>query len=81
MNSGKRDEFVAGSGRRRQVKAIRALELTMGGRRPYVICRLIVGGAPAFFGLALLVPSYAAAAESEEIAVLRRMLGELKTEN
>ncbi|WP_441260028.1 hypothetical protein AB7008_30995 [Bradyrhizobium sp. 521_C7_N1_3] len=81
MNSGKRDEFVAGSGRRRQVKAIRALESTMGGRRPYVICRLIVGGAPAFFGLALLVPSYAAAAESEEIAVLRRMLGELKTEN
>jgi hypothetical protein len=43
--------------------------------------RLIVGGTPALFSLALLVPSCVAAAENEEIAVLRRMLGELKAEN
>lgn len=79
MNSGKRDEFAAGSGR--HVRTIRAVESTMGGWRPYVMGRLIVGGAPVFFSLALFVPSHAAAAENEEIAVLRRMLGELKAEN
>ncbi|WP_342740536.1 hypothetical protein [Bradyrhizobium sp. B117] len=51
----------------------------MGGWRP--LCRLIVGGAPVFFSLTLFVPSHAAAAENEEIAILRRMLGELKAEN
>lgn len=79
MNSGKRDEFAAGSGR--HVRTIRAVESTKGGWRPYVMRRLIVGGAPIFFSLALFVPSHAAAAENEEIAVLRRMLGELKAEN
>lgn len=53
----------------------------MGGWQPRIMRRLIVGGAPVFFGLALLAPSHAAAAENEEIAVLRRMLGELKAEN
>ena len=33
------------------------------------------------FSLALIVPSYAAAAENEDVAALRRMLGELKAEN
>jgi hypothetical protein len=37
--------------------------------------------APALFSLILLVPSHAAAAENEDIAVLRGMLGELKPEN
>jgi hypothetical protein len=42
---------------------------------------LIFRAAPALFSLVLLVPSYAVAVENEEIAVLRRMLGELKAEN
>jgi hypothetical protein len=42
---------------------------------------LIFRAAPALFSLVLLVPSYAAAAENEDMAVLRRMLGELKAEN
>ena len=39
---------------------------------------IVFRAAPALFSLVLLVPSHAAAAENEDIAVLRRMLGELK---
>lgn len=63
------------------MRKIQAPEPTLGRWRPYVMYQLIVSGAPVFFSLALLVPSHAAAAENDEIAVLRRMLGELKAEN
>jgi hypothetical protein len=81
MTSSERDGFVAASGRRRRVTRIGAVESTVGGSQPYLACRFIVSAAPALFSLALFVPSSAAAAENDEIAVLRRMLGELKAEN
>jgi hypothetical protein len=81
MNSEEPGEFVAGSERRRRLTKAATAEWTAGGWRSYIMYRLIVGGTPALFSLALLVPSCVAAAESEEIAVLRRMLGELKAEN
>ena len=82
MISGKRDEFVAGSRRRRHAAKIATVELTeRGWHRICAMYPLIFRAAPALFSLVLLVPSYAAAAENEDMAVLRRMLGELKAEN
>src|SRR4030081_4134048 len=82
MISGKRDELVAGSRRRRRAAEIGTVESTVRGwHRVYAVYPLISRAAPALFSLVLLVPSYAAAAENEDIAVLRRMLGELKAEN
>jgi hypothetical protein len=81
MISTKRDEFVGGFRRRRHAAEIVAVESTVGGWRRYVMYPLIVRATPALFSFVLLVPSCAAAAEKEEIAVLRRMLGELKAEN
>ena len=82
MISGKRDEFVAGSRRRRHAAEIGTVESTVRGwHRAYAVYPLIFRAAPALFSLVLLVPSYAAAAENEDMAVLRRMLGELKAEN
>src|SRR3981189_1913310 len=79
---GKRDELVAGSTGGRRASEIRPVESTVRGwHRGYTVCPLIFRAAPALFGVVLLVPSYAIAAENEEIAVLRRMLGELKAEN
>jgi hypothetical protein len=79
---GKRDELVAGSTGGRRASEIRPVESTVRGwHRVYAVYPLIFRAAPALFSLVLLVPSYAIAAENEEIAVLRRMLGELKAEN
>ena len=82
MISGKRDEFVAGSRRHQHAAKIATVELTeRGWHRICAVYPLIFRAAPALFSLVLLVPSYAAAAENEDMAVLRRMLGELKAEN
>ena len=82
MISGKRDEFVAGSRRHQHAAKIATVELTeRGWHRICAVYPLIFRAAPALFSLVLFVPSYAAAAENEDIAVLRRMLGELKAEN
>src|SRR5712675_2413446 len=82
MISGKRDEFVAGSRRHQHAAKIATVELTeRGWHRICAVYPLIFRAAPALFSLVLLVPSYAAAAENEDVAVLRRMLGELKAEN
>ena len=82
MISGKRDEFVAGSRRHQHAAKIATVELTeRGWHRICAMYPLIFRAAPALFSLVLLVPSYAAAAENEDMAVLRRMLGELKAEN
>src|SRR3977135_511414 len=79
---GKRDELVAGSRRRLHGAEIGTVESTVRSwHRFYSVYPLIFRAAPALFTLVLLVPSYAIAAENEEIAVLRRMLGELKAEN
>ena len=79
---GKRDELVAGSRRHLHAAGIGTVELTVRGwHRVSAVYPLIFRAAPALFSLVLLVPSYAIAAENEEIAVLRRMLGELKAEN
>ena len=82
MISDKRDEFVAGSRRRRHAAKISPIEsMERGWHRIYAVYPMIFRAAPALFSLVLFVPSYAAAAENEDIAVLRRMLGELKAEN
>src|ERR1700704_3592229 len=79
---GKLDEFVARSRRCLHASEIGTVESTpRGGHRVRFAYVLICRAAPAVFSLGLLVPSYAAAAENEEIAVLRRMLGELRAEN
>jgi hypothetical protein len=75
-----RDEFVGGFRRSRHAAEIRAVESTVGCWRRYAAHRLIVHATSALFTLLLLVP-YAAAAENEDIATLRQMLGELKAEN
>src|SRR5882724_8518532 len=63
MISGKRDEFVAGSRRRRHAAKIATVELMERGRhRICAMYPLIFRAAPALFSLVLLVPSYAAAA-------------------
>ncbi len=79
---GKRDERVAGSGRRWHAAETSTVKSTTRGR--YRVCSVypfVFRAAPALFSLVLLVPSHAAAAENEDIAALRRMLGELKAEN
>ncbi len=79
---GKRDERVAGSGRRWHAAETGTVKSTT--RDWYRVCSVypfVFRAAPALFSLVLLVPSHAAAAENEDIAVLRRMLGELKAEN
>jgi hypothetical protein len=79
---GKRDERVAGSGRRcHAVETSTIKSTTRGWYRVCSVHPFVFRAAPALFSLALLVPSHAAAAENEDIAVLRRMLGELKAEN
>src|SRR5258705_9333551 len=78
----RREEFVAGSRRRRDAAKIATVELTeRGWHRICAVCPLIFRAAPALFSLVLLVPSYAAAGEQEGMPVIRRMLGELKAEN
>src|SRR5262245_61005070 len=72
----------AGSGRRRHAIETSTIKSTTRGW--YRVCSahpVVFRAAPAFFSLVLLVPSHAAAAENEDIAVLGRMLGELKAEN
>src|SRR3981189_4002687 len=82
MISGKRDEFVAGSRRHRHAAEIATVESTeRGWHRICAVYPLIFRAAPALFSLVLLVPSYAAAAENEDIEVLQRMLGGLNAEN
>ena len=82
MISGKRDRFVTGSRRRRQSAETEMVESAVRGwHRVYGEYPFIFRVVPALFSLVLLVPSYAAAAESEDVAALRRMLGELKAEN
>ena len=79
---GKRDECVAGSRRRWHAAEIGTVKSTARGWQcDYSRYPLIFGAVPALFSLILLVPSYAAAAENEDVAALRRMLGELKAEN
>ena len=79
---GKRDELVAGSRRRRlAVENGTVKSTTRGWHRVCSVCPLIFRAVPALFSLVLFVPSYAVAAENEDVAALRRMLGELKAEN
>src|SRR5689334_3851934 len=78
----KRNEHAAESGRRWNATEIRTVNsAARGGRCNCSRYPLALGAAPALFGLLLFVPSCAAAAESEDVAALRRMLGELKAEN
>src|SRR5258705_3259862 len=79
---GKRDERVAGSGRRWHAAETSTVNSTT--RDWYRVCSVypfVFRAVPALFSLMLFVPSFAAAAESEDVAALRRMLGELKAEN
>jgi hypothetical protein len=79
---GKRDDLVAGSRRRRHAPETGTAKSTARGwRHIYSVYPLAFRVVPALFSLALFVPSHAAAAESEDVAALRRMLGELKAEN
>ena len=80
---GEREEFVAGSRQRRHAAEIGTVGSTeRDWQRAYTVYPSIFRATPALlFSLALLVPSYAAAAENEDVAALRRMLGELKAEN
>jgi hypothetical protein len=77
----KRYQFVGEFRRRRRAAEKGTIGSTASGWRRYVVFPLAAGATPALFSLVLLAPSYAAATENEEIAVLRRMLGELKAEN
>jgi hypothetical protein len=79
---GKRDERVAGSGRRWHAAETSTVKSTARGWHcDYSRYPLVFGAVPALFSLMLFVPSCAAAAENEDVAALRRMLGELKAEN
>src|ERR1700716_2575025 len=79
---GKLEELVARSRRCLRASELGTVESTpRGGHRVRFAYALICRAAPAVFSLGLFVPSHAAAAENEDIAVLRRMLGELKAEN
>jgi hypothetical protein len=80
MISTKRDKFVGGFRRSRSAARIRAVAATAGGWSRDDVHWLIVRATSTLFTLLLLVPC-AAAAENEDIAVLRQMLGELKAEN
>src|SRR5882672_5580231 len=83
---GKRDELVAGSLRHLHAEETDTVKSsTRGWHR---VCSVYIFRArPALFGLVLFVPSFlfvpscAVAAENEDMATLRRMLGELKAEN
>src|SRR6185295_1140009 len=84
MMWGKRDALVAGLRRRRHTAENGTVKPTTPGWyyvRTCSVYPLISRAAPALFSLALFVPSYAVAAENEDMASLRRMLGELKAEN
>ena len=80
---GEREEFVAGSRQRRHAAEIGTVGSTeRDWQRAYTVYPSIFRATPALlFSLMLLVPSYAAAAENEDVAALRRLLGELKAEN
>ncbi|XIA64303.1 hypothetical protein ACFIOY_36360 [Bradyrhizobium sp. TZ2] len=79
---GKRGERVAGSGRRWHAAETSTIKsAARGGHGDYSRYPLVSGAVPALFSLMLFVPSCAAAAENEDTAALRRMLGELKAEN
>jgi hypothetical protein len=80
MISTKRDKFVGGFRRSRNAARIRAVAATADGWSRDDVHWLIVRATSTLFTLLLLVPC-AAAAENEDIAVLRQMLGELKAEN
>jgi hypothetical protein len=80
MISVQRDGAVAGSRRSRCAAGIATEEPTVHGWRG--VHAVFARATPALvFSLALLVPSYAAAAENEDMAALQRMLRELKAEN
>jgi hypothetical protein len=82
MLSGKRDYFVAGLRWRSRAALVGSEQSTVRARRRACgVFPWIVGATPALFSFALFVPSCAAAADNDEIALLRRMLGELKAEN
>jgi hypothetical protein len=80
MISTKRDEFVGGFRQSRHAAENRAVESTVDCWRRYAVHRSTIRATSALFTLLLLAP-YAAAAENEDIAALRQMLGELKAEN
>lgn len=82
MIMGKRNERVAGSGR--HWHAAEASTINSAARSWHCNSSrypLALGAVPALFSVMLLFPSYAPAAENEDLAVLRRMLGDLKAEN
>jgi hypothetical protein len=78
---GKRHERVAESGRRwHAIETSTITSTTSGWCRVCSVHLFVFRAAPVLFSLVLLVPSPAAAAE-EDIVALRQMLGELKAEN
>ena len=78
----KQDEFVAGSRRGPRPAEIGTILSTLPGSHSiYAACPLIPCVAAALLCVAIFVPPCAAAADNEDIAVLRHMLGELKAEN
>jgi hypothetical protein len=81
MISEKREKFVAGLWRRSRAVLVGTEQSTVRRRRACGVFPWILGATPALFSFALFVPSCAAAADNDEIALLRRMLGELKAEN
>jgi len=79
---GKRDPLVAGSRRRWHAAETGTVKsTTRGWHRVHSVYPLIFRTVPALFSLVLFVPSYATAAENEDMAALQRMLRELKAEN
>ena len=79
---GMRDALVAGLRRRRHTAENGTVKpTTPGWYRVCSVCPLIVRAVPALLSIVSFVPSYAVAAENEDMATLRRMIGELKAEN
>ena len=79
---GKRNALVAESRRRRHTAENGTVKpTTPGWYRVCSVCPLIVRAVPALLSIVSFVPSYAVAAENEDMATLRRMIGELKAEN
>ena len=79
---GKRDERVAGSGRRWHAAETSTVKsTTRGWYRVYSVYPLVFALCRHCSASSCFVPSYAAAAENEDVAALRRMLEELKAEN
>ena len=75
---GKRNALVAESRRRRHTAENGTVKpTTPGWYRVCSVCPLIVRAVPALLGIVSFVPSYAVAAENEDMATLRRMIGEL----